>query len=84
MKSTIKTKTLVLAVIASLVTLTMTGSAANAIGTLKQDALTGTSATVDTAATDAAIRKLVNGRTIKLGFAPPILSEAYTIAQQGA
>lgn len=84
MKSTIKTKTLALVVISSLVTLIMPGSAANARGSFKADALTATSSLVDSAATDAAIRKLVNGRTIKLGFAPPILSEAYTIAQQGA
>ena len=78
MNNTTRRKTLVLAVIASLVSMTFTAGVAHA------ESLTGAPATVSTKDTDAAIRKLVNGRTLKLGFAPPILSEAYTIAQQGA
>lgn len=78
MNNTTRRKTLVLAVIASLVSMTFTAGFAHA------ESLTGAPATVSTKDTDAAIRKLVNGRTLKLGFAPPILSEAYTIAQQGA
>lgn len=33
---------------------------------------------------DAAIRKIVGGRTLKLGFAPPILSEFYTEVEKAA
>lgn len=84
MKKVLKTQTLAAVVISSLVAMIFTGSAAHSVGTIKMEALTGASATVDNSAADAAIRKLVNGRTIKLGFAPPILSEAYTIAEQGA
>jgi len=35
-------------------------------------------------ATDAAIRKIVNGRELKVGFAPPILSEFYTQIEKAA
>jgi ribose transport system substrate-binding protein len=84
MKKLNLTKSIAIGVIASMVGLVFTGSAAHSMGTIKMDSLTGAPATVDTSAEDAAIRKLVNGRTIKLGFAPPILSEAYTEAQQGA
>lgn len=35
-------------------------------------------------AADAAIRKIVNGRTITIGFAPPILSEWYQQVQKSA
>lgn len=80
----IQKRTLVAAIITSVVALTFGSNAAYSIGTIKKDALTGAPATVSTSATDAAIRKLVNGRTIKLGFAPPILSEAYTEAEKGA
>ena len=80
----IKKRTLVTAIITSVVALTFGGNAAYSIGTIKKDALTGAPATVNTSEEDAAIRKLVNGRTIKLGFAPPILSEAYTEAEKGA
>ena len=75
---------MVTAIITSVVALTFGGNAAYSIGTIKKDALTGAPATVNTSEEDAAIRKLVNGRTIKLGFAPPILSEAYTEAEKGA
>lgn len=84
MKRLMKTKVVAIAAIASMVGVVFTGSSAHAMRTLNKDSLTGASATVDTSVEDAAIRKLVNGRTIKLGFAPPILSEAYTEAQQGA
>lgn len=41
------------------------------------------SVTVDTTA-DAAIRAIVDGREIKVGFAPPILSEWYTQVEKAA
>ena len=84
MNNLLRKRTIAIAALASMLGLTFTGNVAHAIGTIKKDALTGAPTTVDTSIEDAAIRKLVNGRTIKLGFAPPILSEAYTEAQQGA
>ena len=84
MNNLLRKRTVAIAALASMLGLIFTGNVAHAIGTIKKDALTGAPATVDTSIEDAAIRKLVNGRTIKLGFAPPILSEAYTEAQQGA
>lgn len=39
---------------------------------------------VDTTATDAAIRKIAEGKTIKVGYSPPILSEFYTQIEKSA
>lgn len=40
--------------------------------------------TVTNSASDAAIRKLAEGKTLKIGFSPPILSEFYTQVEKSA
>jgi ABC-type sugar transport system substrate-binding protein len=39
---------------------------------------------VSTSSSDAAIREVVDGRTLKIGFSPPILSEFYTQIEKSA
>jgi ribose transport system substrate-binding protein len=39
---------------------------------------------VSTSTSDAAIRKLAEGKTLKIGFSPPILSEFYTQVEKSA